>query len=78
MNVKLPKEQEVIQEALKILSKQMEASKVVVLASMLSMDGGDYMSIRKQLFVGETVSTLAQKILNYQHQKEKRISVNDL
>lgn len=62
MNLKMPSEQEVIQEALEILEKHMEPSKIALLVSMLPVGEGNYLAIRDKLFAGETLSTLVEKI----------------
>jgi hypothetical protein len=69
MDIKPPSKQEIIQEALEILSKHMEPSKMVLLVSILQPDGGDYLATREQLFAGETVETLVEKIKAYQESK---------
>jgi hypothetical protein len=68
MNVRLPREQVVIQEAIALLEQHMEPSKLVVLLSALQQGGGDYVATRETLFAGETVETLVEKIR--QHQEE--------
>ena len=70
MNIKMPREQEVIREALEILEKHMEPSKVALILSLWQTGGGDYLTIRDQLFAGETVKTLYDKIQAYQKSKE--------
>lgn len=55
MKVKLPEDQEIIQEALEILSEHMEASKVAYLFSLPQSGQGNYLQVRDQLFAGETV-----------------------
>ncbi|PAX58064.1 hypothetical protein [Brunnivagina elsteri] len=69
MNIKMPRGQEVIQEALEILEQHMEPSKVALLLSLWQAGGDDYLKIREQLFAGETVKTLYDKIQTYQNQK---------
>ena len=77
MEVQLPKDQEIIQEALEILSEHMEASKVAYLLSLLQSGQGDYLQIRDQLFAGETVETLAKKIEAFQESKMNDKSVSN-
>lgn len=66
MDMKLPSQQEVIREALAILEKHMEPSKIAILVSMLPIGEGDYLAIREQLFAGESIDTLVEKIKAYQ------------
>lgn len=70
MNIKMTREQEVIREALEILEKHMEPSKIALILSLWQTGGGDYLTIRDQLFAGETVKTLYDKIQAYQKSKE--------
>lgn len=70
MNIKMPRGQEVIQEALEILEEHMEPSKVALLLSIMQTGKDDYLKIREQLFGGETVATLYEKIQAYQKSKE--------
>ncbi len=70
MNVKMPRGQEVIQEALEILEQHMEPSKVALLLSIWQTGSDDYIKIKDQLFADETVKTLYEKIQTYQNSKE--------
>lgn len=70
MNVKMPRRQEVIQEALEILEQHMEPSKVALLLSIWQTGSDDYVKIKDQLFADETVKTLYEKIQAYQNSKE--------
>ena len=70
MNERMPKEQEVIQEALEILEKHMDPSKIALLESMLPVGEGNYLDIREKLFAGETLTTLVEKIQAYQNRGE--------
>ena len=69
MEAKLPSQQEVIREALAILEKHMEPAKIAMLVSMLPIGEGNYLAIREQLFAGETVDTLVEKVKAYQESK---------
>ncbi|MEH2381764.1 MAG: hypothetical protein V7K27_23230 [Nostoc sp.] len=70
MNVKMPRGQEVIQEALEILEQHMEPAKVALLLSIWQTGSDDYIKIKDQLFADETVKTLYEKIQTYQNSKE--------
>jgi len=70
MNIKMPRGQEVIQEALEILEEHMEPSKVALLLSIMQAGKDDYLKIRSSIFTGETVMTLYEKIQAYQKSKE--------
>ncbi len=62
MNISLPDEQAVVLEAMKILSRTMTPSQMVVVVSRWWSDGGDTLAHRNSLFVGETVESLTHKI----------------
>jgi hypothetical protein len=66
MNVKLPREQAVIQAAIAVLKQHMEPSKLVVLLAALQRDDEDYVGQRATLFAGETVASLVEKMKQYQ------------
>ncbi len=68
MNVKLPREQAVIQEAITVLKQHMEPSKLVVLLAALQRNDEDYVGQRETLFVGETVTSLVEKMKQHQQQ----------
>ncbi|MCA1993651.1 MAG: hypothetical protein LDL41_16650 [Coleofasciculus sp. S288] len=62
MTVKILREQEVIQEAVTILLANMQPSKVARCLSAWQVGTGNYLAIKEQLFAGETVATLFEKI----------------
>jgi hypothetical protein len=62
MNVRIPSEQVVIQEAIAVLKQHMEPSKLVVLLAALQQGDEDYAEIRESLFSEETVTTLVEKM----------------
>jgi hypothetical protein len=62
MNVRVPREQAVIQEAIAVLQEHMEPSKLVVLLAALQRGDGDYLQQRESLFAGESVATLVEKM----------------
>lgn len=62
MAVKVLKEQEVIQEALTVLLANMQPSKVARCLSAWQVGTGNYLAIKEQLFAGETVASLFEKI----------------
>lgn len=71
MNVKMPRELEVMQEALEILEEHMEPSKLALLLSMLQVGREDYLAIREQLFAGETLTTLYEKVRAHRESQEQ-------
>ena len=73
MNKRTPEQEEVIGEALEILEKYMAPSKLALLISMLPWDGGDSVAMREELFAGETVDSLVEKIQVYQKSNLSRV-----
>ncbi|MFO7917518.1 MAG: hypothetical protein R6V13_05530 [Anaerolineae bacterium] len=71
MAVKVMSEQEIMQEATEILLEQMSPAKVARLWAMWQLGKGDYEEIREELFAGETVQTLYEKIRAYQDREAK-------
>jgi hypothetical protein len=63
MSLKIFKEQDVIQEAMLILEQSLPLSKMALLLSRWQSEQGDYLQLRERLFTGETVDSLAEKIL---------------
>lgn len=66
MNVQLPRQQDVVGEAIQVLWQHMPPSKVALVISMWFSEGGDYLKIRDELFNEETVESLASKIRDLQ------------
>lgn len=66
MNLKIPKEQDVVEEALLILEQKLPPSKLALLLSRWQSDQGDYLKTRDELFKYETVESLATDILEFE------------
>jgi hypothetical protein len=66
MAVTVLREQEVMREALDVLWQNLSPAKVVRLWAAWQMGEGDYLAWRDQLFAGETVTTLFEKVRAYQ------------
>lgn len=62
MKVNLPTEQQVIQEALKILSAHMTPLKVARFVIACKLGEGDYLLTKDKQFAGETVDSLYEKV----------------
>ncbi|MBE9176144.1 hypothetical protein IQ225_14030 [Synechocystis salina LEGE 06155] len=69
MNLKIPKEQDVVEEALLILEQKLPPSKLALLLSRWQSDQGDYLKMRDELFKSETVESLATDILEFEAQR---------
>jgi hypothetical protein len=66
MKVKTLTEQEVFYEAMTILLKNMSTAKMARFLAIFYQDHRDSLSLREQLFEGETVETLYHKIQEFQ------------
>jgi len=66
MSIQLPRQQEVVEEAMQVLWQHLPSSKVALVISMWFAEGGDYLKTREELFAGETVVSLASKIQEFQ------------
>ena len=64
--IKVTSEQKILQEAEAILMKHLGAAKTARFLAAWRQGAGDYLRIRVELFAGETVDTLYEKILHYQ------------
>lgn len=71
MRVNLPSEQRVIQEALQILMEHMEPLKVARFVAACHLGEGDYLKTKEQLFAGETVDSLYDKIQAFEIAKHE-------
>jgi hypothetical protein len=70
VSVKVPSEQEVLQEAAEILLQYMSPGKVARVWAAWHIGKGDYVATRQQLFSGETVETLVEKVKTYQETRK--------
>jgi hypothetical protein len=66
MKVKTLTEQEVFSEAMTILLKNLSTAKMARFLAIFYKDSRDSLSLREQLFEGETVETLYNKIQDFQ------------
>jgi len=66
MTVRVIREHEVVQEATEVLVQHLAPAKVARFLAAAQVRGGDYLALRAQLFAGETVATLVEKIRQYQ------------
>jgi hypothetical protein len=66
MNIQIPKQQEVMSDAMQVLWQHLPPSKVALVISMWFSEDGDYLKVRDELFAGETVESLASKIQAFQ------------
>lgn len=62
MRVNMPGDQQIIQEALQILLEHMEPLKVAHFVAACNLGEGNYLKIKDQLFEGETVDSLYEKV----------------
>jgi hypothetical protein len=66
VTIQVINEQQVIQEALEILLVHLSPAKAARFLAAMQLGKGDYLTIREQLFAGETVNTLFEKVQEYQ------------
>lgn len=64
--IKVTSEQKIFQEAEAILLKHLGVAKTARFLASWHQGTGDYLSIKDELFAGETVDTLYEKILHNQ------------
>ena len=70
MTVKVISEREVLREAAEVLLQHMEPAKVARFWATWQIGEGNYLAIREQLFAGETVATLFEKVQAYQEDRK--------
>lgn len=75
MDIRIPREQEIIQEAWSVLEQNLELSKVALLLSQWQSGHSDYLVIRENLFQGETVQSLGEQILAFETGRSPQDSV---
>jgi len=68
MAVKVPREPEVLREATEVLLRHMSPSNVARVLAAWQVGSGDYRDIRGQLFEGETVESLTEKIRAFERE----------
>lgn len=66
MKIKVSSEQAILQEAGTVLFKHLGPAKAARFLAAWRQGAGDYLMIREELFAGETVDTLYDKVLKYQ------------
>ena len=66
MQVKVDSEQSVLWEGEAVLVKHLGLSKAARFLAAWRQGVGDYLEMREEMFAGETVDTLYDKILQYQ------------
>jgi hypothetical protein len=71
MTVTVIREQEVLREAMEVLWKHLGPARAVRLWATWQMGDGDHLSLRDQLFEGERVATLFEKVRAYQDRADK-------
>jgi hypothetical protein len=66
MNITVDNEQEILQEGVAVLIEHLGTSKTARFLSAWKQGAGDYLKLREQLFQGETVDSLYEKIVAYE------------
>ena len=62
MQINIPTEKTIIQEALQVLIEHMEPLKVARFVAACKLGEGDYLKIKDTLFANETVDSLYEQI----------------
>ena len=70
MTVTVVREQEILREAVDVLWEHLSPAKVVRLWAAWQIGEGDYLALRAQLFEGESVATLFEKVQAYQQHED--------
>ena len=65
----LPTSQAVHQEAISILVNQLGITKAAMFLGETRWQPTDYLQLKQQLFAGETVSTLYEKVIHWREQQ---------
>lgn len=68
MAIKVPREPEVLHEATEVLLRHMSPSRVARVLTAWQVGSGDYREIRRRLFEGETVESLAEKVQAFERE----------
>jgi N-dimethylarginine dimethylaminohydrolase len=71
MTVRVIREQEVLQEATEVLLQHLAPAKVARFLAAAQVGGGDYLAIRAEVFAGETVATLVEKVQRSQGERQQ-------
>lgn len=72
MTVEVLREQEVFQDAIRVLMEHLEPAKATRVWATWQVGEGNYLSIRDQLFTNETVESLYEKMQAYQNSDDNR------
>lgn len=72
MTVQVLREQEVFQDAIRVLMEHLEPAKATRVWASWQVGEGNYLSIRDQLFGNETVASLYEKVQAYQDGDENQ------
>ena len=72
MSIVVENDQETVQAALDVLTKNLPPSKVARLLSIWGVGRGDYTAERRKLFAGETVDSLFAKARALEKRRRKR------
>jgi len=69
--IQVKSEQQVLQEGFQVLLANMEASAVARFWAACSIGKGDYLKLKDQLFVQESVDSLYSKVAEFQSSKRE-------
>ncbi|MUL38694.1 hypothetical protein [Gloeocapsopsis dulcis] len=69
--IRVKSEQQVLQEGLQVLLSNMEPSKVARFWAACNIGSGDYLRLKDEFFVQESVASLYSKVLEFQTLKRE-------
>ena len=69
MAMRVEREQDIINEAVGILTEHMPPDRLARLFAAWQVGSGDYTQLRQELFAGETVASLSAKIREFEKER---------
>ncbi|MBW4690272.1 MAG: hypothetical protein KME27_00735 [Lyngbya sp. HA4199-MV5] len=66
----LPTSQDVHREAISVLIEQLGITKAAIFLGETRWQPTDYLQLKQQLFAGETVSSLYEKVIHWREQQQ--------
>jgi hypothetical protein len=69
--IQVKSEREALREGLSILIREMEPSTFARFCIACNLGAGDYLELKDELFVGESVASLYAKVLEFQEAKRE-------
>lgn len=70
MTIRVPSDEDIWREAMDLIVSKMGPAKAARVISAMRLGGGDYMALRDELFAGQSVDSLVQRIRERRKAKE--------